>query len=136
MTAILGTNSRRLMPVTIFAAALAAGFLTAPTANALSEAQIKSQCADAGGTYRTVLMRDGHRYSECCYKDNQGNKYCDYYWDGGYWSTGGPYNNATPPPSAPVLPPGAVRPAPGGANPGAPDTGNPAPPPPPANSPG
>jgi hypothetical protein len=62
--------------------------LTAPAAHAdkIPEKQIKSECADAGGTY-TTTVQGGTRFSTCTYKDNEGNKFRDYYADGGYYST-------------------------------------------------
>ena len=94
------------------AVALCAMMVGAPVAHAISEATIKSDCAAAGGTYRTSLVGNPPtRWSECCYKDIHGDKYCDYYSNGTYESTGGPYRNAPPPgtePSQPALPPGAV----------------------------
>lgn len=62
--------------------------MTAPIAHAekLSENTIKSECASAGGTY-TTTSKGGTRFSTCTYKDNEGNKYRDYYQDGNYYST-------------------------------------------------
>ncbi|RDH74116.1 hypothetical protein DVS77_33325 [Mycolicibacterium moriokaense] len=81
----------RLRSISFIAAAAAMGALialTAPTANAekLSEKTIKSECASAGGTYTTTTS-GGTRFSTCTYKDNEGNKFRDYYADGGYYST-------------------------------------------------
>lgn len=79
--------------------ALAAMTLAAPVASAKeSEGQIKSECAQANGTYH----HSGH-YSDCCYKDIKGNKFCDYYQDGDYVATGPgrveqPPSTANPPP--------------------------------------
>lgn len=79
-------------PRSVAVAAIAAlgGLITmlAPIAHAekLSENTIKSECASAGGTYSTV-SKGGTRFSTCTYKDNEGNKFRDYYMDGGYYST-------------------------------------------------
>lgn len=79
-------------PRSVAVAAIAAftGLISmlAPIAHAekLSENTIKSECASAGGTYSTV-SKGGTRFSTCTYKDNEGNKFRDYYMDGGYYST-------------------------------------------------
>ena len=68
--------------------AIAMVFLTAPAAHAekIPEKTNKSECASAGGTY-TTTVQGGTRFSTCTYKDNEGNKFRDYYADGGYYST-------------------------------------------------
>lgn len=75
----------------VLASAVSVGammILTVPAAHAekLSENTIKSECASAGGTY-TTTSKGGTRFSTCTYKDNEGNKFRDYYADGGYYST-------------------------------------------------
>jgi hypothetical protein len=99
----------------IGAGALAAGLGTiilAAPAYALSESTIKSECAAANGTYITQV-KQGMRFSACCYKDYTGKKYCDYYADGNYYSTS-PQQLETPP-AAP--PPQSLPPRPGPTNP-------------------
>jgi hypothetical protein len=73
----------------IASGAIALGAMTAPVANAaISESTIKSECAQANGTYSsTGVAPDGHTYSACCYKDYKGQKWCDSYTDGGYTVT-------------------------------------------------
>lgn len=92
-------------------AALGALILTAATASAISEQQIQNECKQANGTYSTTVI-NGHRYSSCCYKDNQGNKLCDGYIDGNYTSTypdpGRMEPTAPPPVGQPGLPPPAT----------------------------
>ncbi len=76
------------LAVTAAAALGALITMTAPIAHAekLSENTIKSECASAGGSY-TTTSKGGTRFSTCTYKDNEGNKFRDYYQDGGYYST-------------------------------------------------
>ena len=80
----------RSTSLAVAATAVVGGLITmiAPIAHAekLSENTIKSECASAGGTYTTV-SKGGTRFSTCTYKDNEGNKFRDYYLDGGYYST-------------------------------------------------
>ena len=52
----------------------------------IKESTIKSECADAGGTYSTVV-KGSFRYSTCSYQDIDGNGYTDYYLNGSYYST-------------------------------------------------
>jgi hypothetical protein len=63
-------------------------FFGGATAHAekLSEQTISSECKEAGGTYNTA-NKGGTQFSSCTYKDNEGNKYIDYYADGEYYST-------------------------------------------------
>jgi len=95
--------------------------VAAPAASAMPESQIKSECAQASGAYHTFVNADGTRTSECCYKDIKGNKYCDYYENGSYISTG-PGRNELPPgsstPSGPKPPGTVTAPPPAGVNPG------------------
>ena len=82
-------RSRSTSLAVVAAAAMGALLtLTAPVAHAekLSEKTIKSDCSSAGGTY-TTTTKEGPRFSTCTYKDNEGNKFRDYYQDGGYYST-------------------------------------------------
>lgn len=80
----------RTTSLAVAAAAVLGALITtiAPVAHAekLSENTIKSECASAGGTY-TTTSKGGTRFSTCTYKDNEGNKFRDYYMDGGYYST-------------------------------------------------
>jgi hypothetical protein len=90
----IGVRLRPLLRITVrsrLASLIAAGaiavgmtILTAPAANAIPESTIKGECAAANGTYSTTVSESGTRYSKCCYKDYQGNKYCDFYMDGTY----------------------------------------------------
>ncbi len=106
--------SRLLAATSPTAAAVAAMILTAPAAQAISESTIQSECKAANGTYSTTVI-NGHRYSSCCYKDNEGNKLCDGYTDGTYTATypdpGRMEPTAPPPVAQPGLPaPGTVAP--------------------------
>lgn len=62
--------------------------MTAPAANAkpIKESTIKSECADAGGTYQTGVW-GGRRLSACLYRDNTGAKFYDTYDNGNYTGT-------------------------------------------------
>ena len=90
---------------------VAAGLLllTAPTASAISEQTIKSECEDIGGTYNTAVVK-GHRYSSCDYTID-GDWKSDTYTDGEYTGT---LDRETPPSptKAPVaqVPPLAINP--------------------------
>nr|WP_090277202.1 hypothetical protein [Mycolicibacterium komanii]CRL71309.1 hypothetical protein CPGR_02354 [Mycolicibacterium komanii] len=80
----------RTTSLAVAAAAVLGALITtiAPIAHAekISEKTIRSECASAGGTYATTT-KGGTRFSTCDYKDNEGNKFRDYYMDGGYYST-------------------------------------------------
>jgi len=55
-------------------------------AQPIKESTIKSECKSAGGTYGTT-KKQGTRFSSCRYKDNDGNGYVDFYYDGEYYAT-------------------------------------------------
>ncbi len=127
--------SRRLRAALLpTAAAVAVMILTAPVSKAIPESTIQSECKTANGTYSTTVI-NGHRYSSCCYKDNQGNKLCDGYIDGNYTATypdpGRVQSTGTPSGAqpAPGLPP------PPGVAPVMPGQGQPAQPPPATEAP-
>jgi hypothetical protein len=75
---------RKLVPAIVAAGAIAvaATTLTAPTAHAIPEGTIQSDCASAGGNYNTGVNRQGNRVSRCCYHDINGGPHCDYYLNG------------------------------------------------------
>ena len=82
--------------------------------HAIPEGTIKSECRDAGGTYKTVTIPStGNRYSECTYTDEDGKVYTDVYKNGNYTGTqsvvrGGPSTPVPRPTNLPPLPPGAT----------------------------
>ena len=83
---------RSHVPTFIAAGAVALGgiFTATAIANAQPEADIKSECADSGGTYTTTTA-DGHTTSSCCYEGIFGVMHCDVYKDGEL-SDGDSYN--------------------------------------------
>jgi hypothetical protein len=85
----------------VAANALVAGatILAAAPANAISEKQIQSECADAGGQYSSEKSGDT-TFSTCTYFDEEDHAHTDYYADGDYY-----YSDAPPPPSSKPGPP-------------------------------
>lgn len=102
----MSTDIRKLIGAAAMAAA--AILMTAPTANAISEQDIKSECEDIGGTYNSSVVK-GHRYSSCDYTID-GDLKIDTYTDGEY--TGTLDKPASVPPVKPsaTAPPSAVNP--------------------------
>lgn len=106
------------LPIGVGAIAVGATILTAPAAHALPESTIKNECDEANGQYKTEIDSIGRRWSECCYKAQDGTKSCDEYFDGVYQGTypaTGAGTETTPPnrrpvspPTAPIAPPVAV----------------------------
>ena len=88
------------------AVALAAITLTAPTAHAIPEGTIPSDCAAANGTYNTGVNHQGNRISRCCYHDINGGPHCDYYLNGTFVTSDlkPPTQNPEPTNLAPVAP--------------------------------
>ncbi|MGZ6778603.1 MAG: hypothetical protein ACXVGO_06385, partial [Mycobacterium sp.] len=60
------SHLHRGLPASLFTAGAIAGsmILNAPPAYAMTEQQIKSECAAANGTYATHPQSDGDRWSE------------------------------------------------------------------------
>ena len=123
-------RSRRLLTALATAGAIAgAMILAAPSAYALSENQIKEDCARQGGKYSTYTALNGNRVSQCCVPDRfkAGGWYCEYYVNGSF--DGGQSWTAAPPPgdtgSAPPPPPEAVSPGDNGPVSANPPGGNP-----------
>lgn len=86
----------RIAAATMLAAgaAAAAMLFAAADANAqpvkpIPENTIKSECKEAGGTYSTSPPNKQHskRWSECKYKDGDGNMVKDLYVNGVPWGT-------------------------------------------------
>jgi hypothetical protein len=69
------------------AVALGAMLATATAANAepISEGTIKSECKAAGGTY--TMKKGAGRWSQCKYKDANGDTYTDDFIAGTYMGT-------------------------------------------------
>jgi hypothetical protein len=69
------------------AVALGAMLATATAANAepISESTIKSECKAAGGTY--TMKKGAGRWSQCKYKDSNGDTYVDDFLGGTYMGT-------------------------------------------------
>lgn len=88
--------------------AVGAMTLTAIPANAKpqTEAEIKAGCKAAnGGTYGTAVV-NGNRFSNCCYKDIDGEEFCDFYKNGEFTET---VREASPAPTKPAgVPPPVV----------------------------
>ena len=83
------TRRIRIISVAVGAAvALAAllGNAAQAAAAPIKESTIKSECKSAGGKYGTTT-KEGTRFSSCRYKDNEGNGYVDFYYDGEYYAT-------------------------------------------------
>ena len=76
-----------------------ATLLAAAPANAISEKQIQSECADAGGQYSSQKSGDT-TFSTCTYYDSEDHVPTDYYADGDYY-----YSDAPPAPSSKPGPP-------------------------------
>ena len=85
----------------VAANAIVAGttLLAAAPANAISEKQIQSECADAGGQYSSQKSGDT-TFSTCTYYDSEDHVHTDYYADGDYY-----YSDAPPAPSSKPGPP-------------------------------
>ena len=120
MNAVHTPDNTRARARTLLAAVMAAGAiaigaaitLNAPTAHAIPESTIKSECADAnGGTYSSA-KDGGDTWSSCVYHDDEGNTYIDTYKNGAYMGTIGPDVKGTTkpvrPPHAPPLLPGTT----------------------------
>lgn len=73
--------ARRGSPFITAALMVGAMGLTAPSARALTEEQIKAICDATGGVYETRFWSFG-RQSECCYHSTEGGIRCNRYWDG------------------------------------------------------
>ncbi len=101
---------RKLVPAIVAAGAvgLAATTLTAPTAHAIPEGTIQSDCAAANGTY-TTKVDGGNRYSSCCYHDINGGPHCDLYLNGDF--QGGDIKAPTVKPEPTILAPTNLAPA-------------------------
>jgi hypothetical protein len=109
--------------------AVGATIPTAPTANAIPEKQIQSECAAAnGGKYSTGINKiTGQRISTCDWHDGDGNGHTDTYVNGDYqgtydWGLQAPPSTKPGPP--PLAPNQGLSPPPAPSEPG--------PPPPPA----
>ena len=103
--AILARPHPLLRTIFIAAVALAIGTIAAPAASAQkqTESEIKAGCDEAGGVYHTRVDSDGGNTTTCCYRDNEGHRYCDMFIDGNYIDTSP--GKAPPPVSGPAAPP-------------------------------
>ena len=88
----LSNSSSRTVRALLAAGSIVFGSLlfATPVASAetkLSEKQIKSFCAQAGGKYTTVSNKFNDRLSSCEYKDENGDTYTDHYYKGEFIGT-------------------------------------------------
>ncbi len=84
MTSISTRTGARRLTYTLFASTVIGGalMLSAPSAFAQPEQDIKSECAESGGTYTTHTDPRGDVRSSCCYEGIFGMQHCDVYING------------------------------------------------------
>ncbi|MDT5013751.1 MAG: hypothetical protein QOH57_5368 [Mycobacterium sp.] len=74
----------------IAAGLLVAGAMLSPaaaSAQPVSNSTLEKECKKAGGTWESVPDGHGGTESSCAYRDNDGNKFRDFYKNGKYVGT-------------------------------------------------